>query len=94
MAKITGKTKSGFEFSYDERILTDWEYLTLLRKLTSDDGSVSNTEKLAVTQDMFTVLLGEEQTKKLIEHVRKNNDGFATIEAITEEFNEVIQLKN
>lgn len=94
MGKITGETSTGFKYSFDDRILKDWDYLSLLRKLTDKKKEIKNTEKLGLTQDMFLLVLGEEETKKLVEHVKKNNDGFAPMEAISNEFYEILQLKN
>ncbi len=94
MGKITGETSTGFKYSFDDRILQDWDYLSLLRKLTDKKKEIKNTEKLGLTQDMFLLVLGEEETKKLVEHVKKNNDGFAPMEAISNEFYEILQLKN
>lgn len=94
MGKITGETTSGFKYSFDDRILKDWDYLSLLRKLTDKKEELKNTEKLGLTQDMFLLVLGEEETKKLVEHVKKNNDGYAPMDAISNEFYEILQLKN
>lgn len=92
MERNTGKTSSGFEYSYDKRILTDWDYITLLRKMTSED--TPNSEKLDATQKVIIMLLGEEQTKLLVEHIRMNNEGYAPLESIIMEFNEMIEPKN
>lgn len=92
MEKITGKTTSGFEFEYDKRILTDWDYISLLRVMLSDNSK--NSEKLDATHRVFLMLLGEEQTKKLVAHIRNYNDGFAPIEAVVKEFKEIVEPKN
>ena len=94
MGKITGETSTGFKYSFDDRILQDWDYLSLLRKLTDKSEEIKNTEKLKLTQDMFLLVLGEEETKNLVDHVKKNNDGFAPMQAISDEFYEILQLKN
>lgn len=92
MNEITGKTTTGFEYSYDKRVLTDWDYISLLRKMMSENSS--NEEKLDATQRIFYVLLGTEQTEKLVQHVKGYNDGFAPIEALVSEFKEIIEPKN
>ena len=92
MEKITGKTSTGFEYNYDKRILTDWDYITLLRVMLSEKSKSS--EKLEATQKIFIILLGEEQTEQLVSHVRKFNDGFAPVEALVTEFKEIIAPKN
>lgn len=94
MGEITGKTKSGFEYHYDERILSDWSYLNLLKKLVKSEEEVSKVEKFSLTMDMFSIVLGEKQTEKLVEHVRKNNDGYAPFNVLDEEFSEIIKQKN
>lgn len=92
MEKITGKTATGFEYSYDERILTDWSFVALLGKITDD--SKKDTEKLAIMQSLFSMILGEKQTDDLIDHVRNLNDGFAPIDEVMKEFGEITSRKN
>lgn len=92
MNTITGKTSTGFEFNYDKRILLDWDYITLLSVMTSEESSSS--AKLEATQKIFYVLLGKEQTEALVKHVREYNDGFAPVEALVSEFKEIIEPKN
>ena len=57
MNTITGKTSTGFEFNYDKRILLDWDYITLLSVMTSEESSSS--AKLEATQKIFYVLFHE-----------------------------------
>lgn len=92
MEKITGKTKSGFSFSYDQRILTDWDFITLLGTLT-DEGK-KETEKIANMQRLLKFILGDEQTNELIEHIRTQNEGYAPIEEVMKELGEITSQKN
>lgn len=92
MNKITGKTSTGFEYTYDKRILTDWDYISLLRKMMSDE--TPNSEKMEAAQRVFTLLLGEEQIELLVKHIRNLNEGYAPIESIVSEFKEIIEPKN
>ena len=92
MNEITGKTSTGFEYSYDKRVLTDWDYITTLGEMTSE--SASNPERLKATQKIFYVLFGTEQTERLVQHVKGLNDGFAPIEALVSEFTEIVEPKN
>ena len=92
MEKITGKTSSGFEYSYDERILTDWDFITLLGTLS--DTEVKETVKLANMRKLLFIVLGEEQTNKLIAHIRELNDGYAPIEEVMNEVGEITSSKN
>lgn len=85
---IEGKTKSGFKYEFDETNLDDWEYLETLSEI--DEGNIWKTPK------MIKTMLGEKQYKALKDFLRK--DGKVTIEAMTDEFNEIMQsasdLKN
>ena len=92
MNEITGKTSTGFEYSYDKRILTDWDYISLIRKVMGEN--IPNSEQLDATQKIFILLLGEEQTELLVKHIRELNDGYAPMEAIVPEFMEMIKPKN
>lgn len=59
---LRGKTESGFEFEIDGEILDDYEFLELLCQI--DEGETSLTIK------MVDMLLGEEQKKRLKDHVK------------------------
>jgi hypothetical protein len=90
MAKITGKTKTGYAYSYDERILTDWEFVQLL----SITQSGSDMEKIAASTKVVELLVGKDKMDGLITHVRNHNDGFAPVEGIVAEFTDMIAGKN
>ena len=62
---IKGKTKSGFEFEIEEEVLDDYEILEDLCAV--DNGEVNKIPKVASN------ILGEEQMKKLKEHLRGEN---------------------
>lgn len=92
MENITGKTSTGFEFSFDKRILTDWDFISLLGNLTDD--KVKEPEKLSTMRKLLLIILGEEQTNNLISHIRELNDGFAPIEEVMKELGEITSVKN
>lgn len=75
---IKGKTKSGFKFEIDERLLDDYELVELLAE-TEDNP-------LLITK-VLTKLLGD-QKKELIEHVREE-DGIVPAGRMMEELEEV-----
>lgn len=77
---IEGKTASGFEFSVDERAVTDYTFLELLTEL---DGP----GLLAIPGR----LLGDEGKAALIEHCR-DADGYVPAAKVTEECMEIINL--
>ena len=92
MEKITGKTKTGFSYSFDNRILTDWDFITLLGTITDEEKK--DSEKITNLQKLLRLILGEKQTNDLIDHIRDMNDGFAPIEEVMKEFGEITSQKN
>lgn len=77
---IEGKTASGFAFSVDERVVTDFTFLELLTHL---DGQ-------ALLQ-LPGRLLGEAGKAALIEHCR-DAEGYVPTARITEECVEIVNL--
>lgn len=73
---VKGLTKSGFSYEIDEEILDDYEFLEILLKI--DEGEVSYSIK------MVDMLLGEEQKKRLKEHVRTENGRVPATKLISE----------
>ena len=92
MDKITGKTSSGFEYSYDKSVLTDWDFVSLLGTLT--DKEVKESDKISNMRKLLFIVLGEEQTNNLISHIRELNDGFAPMEEVMKEVGEITSGKN
>lgn len=83
---ITGKTKSGFKFKFDERILQDWRFVKALKTMQGDD----DVQKLNSISDVIMLILGSDGEQKISEHIAKKNDGFIPVEAIMEEVKEII----
>ncbi len=92
MEKITGKTSSGFSYSFDNRILTDWDFVSLLGSITDEEKK--EAEKIASLQKLLKLILGESQTSDLVKHIRDLNDGFAPLEEVMKEFGEITSQKN
>lgn len=82
---VTGKTKTGFEWSVDERVVKDYRYVRALAKLNKGD----NTEKFLAFDQISTLMLGD-KVEDLITHIENLNDGYAPIEAIGAEITEII----
>lgn len=77
---IKGKTGTGFEFEIDKEVVEDAEFLELYY---SQERSV---------KDFFpfiTCAIGEEQKKRLYDHVR-NENGRVPIERLKEELGDII----
>ena len=83
---VTGKTKSGFEYSIDERIVKDYRYVRALAKLNKGDSA----EKFIAFDQISTLMLGD-KVDDLITHVETLHDGYAPIEAIGAEVTEIIE---
>lgn len=90
---IEGKTKSGFEFKIDERILDDWRLIEAIG--LSDSGDAS--ESIKGLTDTIKLVLGE-QYKDFKKHILENNDGFMPKKVVTDMTIEIIStvkaLKN
>lgn len=88
MAKVKGKTKSGFEYVVDDdKIVDNWRFTKLYARVkkagATEDGTVASVE-------LLELLFGEEQLERLAEHEEKIH-GVATNTAMFEEFGEVVQ---
>lgn len=90
---VEGKTKTGFKFKIDERVLNDWRLVLNIELAESNN----NTEKVKGITALVHLLLGENEAQ-LMEHIQKNNDGFIPTDAIIEELASMIsttkELKN
>lgn len=73
---ITGKTTTGFEFELEDDVLDDYELLEVLHK-------VDNGEESYVV-DMVDMLLGEEQKKRLKEHIKKTHKKVSATQMMAE----------
>ncbi len=81
---IKGKTKSGFQFEYDERILTDWRFVSAVAKSTADN----DVQKMLGITEIANLLVVD--MNALIEHLKKDNDGFAPSEKVMLELTEIM----
>ena len=85
-----GKLKNGFEYSFDEEVLNDMEFLDALY-----ESQGKNPLRIS---EVITKLLGEEQKKALYDYVRDKDTGRVSPEAVTECLTEIFEstaeLKN
>ena len=90
---IEGKTKDGFEFKIDERILDDWRLVETIALAESDDAS----EQIAGLMDTAKFVLGD-RYEDLKKHIAEKNDGFIPRTAMTSALIEIVNtarsLKN
>lgn len=83
---ITGKTKTGFEYSIDERALTDRDLLKAIR----DFDAAGNKIKQITALDKIIGLLLRDNEDRLMEHIASLNDGYKPIDKIYAEVYEMI----
>ena len=81
---MKGKTKSGFEYDVAEERINNYELLEVI-------GEVD--ENPLVLPRVIDLLLGEEQKKKLKDHVRAK-DGLVPTDKISEEITEIFQSQS
>ena len=90
---IEGKTKNGFKFKIDERVMDDWRLLKYIAASESSDPS----EQIRGASSLVTLLLGD-QEPAMMEYVAKKNKGFIPATAVTEMVTEILtsvkDLKN
>lgn len=76
---VKGKTRTGFEFQYDETVIDDMEFLELAASVEND---VTKMPRL------LNSVLGEDQKRRLYEHVR-GEDGRVPTQAISDEMEDI-----
>ena len=86
---MEGKTRTGFKFKVDDRILMDWRFTMALTKCQNGKG----IEQLTGAQEMVSLMLGEEGLAKLMEHISKKNDGYVPAEAVMAEVKDIFESK-
>lgn len=84
---ITGTTSQGFKFKVNEKLLNDWRFVKAIRRSESDDQG----ERLLGVTDIIYMLLGEEQSDKLAEHIAEQNNGIAPVDSM---YKAVIEILN
>lgn len=84
---MTGKTKSGFKFKVDERMLSDWRFTIAVAKTQAG----TDLQKLEGVKEMIDLLLGEKGHQDLISHIAKANEGFVPADAIMAEVTEIME---
>ena len=87
---VTGKTESGFEYSYDKRILSDWRFTKAIAKSKSKD----KLERLASVTEIADLMLGQDGMDRLIRHVQSQNDGFAPADIVEKMLIEIMKGKS
>jgi len=89
---IKGKTKNGFSYEINEKVLDDWDVVTML------DNVRRNKTSMAEINALFEALISREAFAKLKDAVReRNEDGIVNYEAMVEELKDILsneKIKN
>lgn len=82
---VSGTTKSGFNYTVNEEIRTDWRFVKALADADSSDAS----RQLSGAVRMVTLLLGEKGEAELEKHVAKE-DGIVPTQSIIDEVRDIL----
>lgn len=80
---VKGKTKSGFKFEANEKLMHSVSFLMLFREVQKGEDGL-------LIFDLLEQVLGKEQLDRLIDHIR-DEDGFDDIDKMTEEMVEIFE---
>lgn len=79
-----GKTESGFEFELNEKMLEDWDVVTIIDCLRKGQASMADINRL------FEILISSEGFENLKIHVRAQNDGVVSTKAMMDELKGIL----
>lgn len=85
---INGKTKSGFRYSIDENVITDFEFLENLENVMENGTGLSKT---------LIFLLGEKQKKALVNYIRDKKTKRVPVKDLMKEVEDILsnpKIKN
>lgn len=88
---VKGQTSSGFKYEVAENIGADYEFIECI--LIADDNNANEMDRLKATMKLCEIVLGKNKDA-LLEHIRKNNNGLASIEMVSAEVAEIIGESN
>ena len=86
---MQGKTRTGFEYNIDDRILTDWRFTMALTKCQNGKGM----DQLAGAQEMVSLMLGEDGLERMMKHISDNNEGYVPAAAVMAEVQDIFESK-
>ena len=82
---VSGTTKSGFNYTVNEEIRTDWRFVKALADADSSEAS----RQLSGAVRMVTLLLGEKGEAELEKHVAKE-DGIDPTQSLIDEVRDIL----
>ena len=87
-----GKTRTGFEYKYDETLLDDMRFLDLLSELMDDE--TPELKILASSTKLINMMLGKDGKKALYDHIAALNDGRVPTAVAMAEIGDILNGSN
>lgn len=88
---VKGTTSTGFKYEIADGVAQDYEFIECI--LVADNKNANEMDRLRATMKMCEIILGKNKDA-LLEHIRKNNNGIASIEMVSAEVAEIIEESN
>ena len=85
---MQGTTKSGYDYSIDDRILTDWRFTNALAKCQRSEG----LKQLEGMHEMVSLLFGD-KLEEFMAHIASQNEGYVPAAAIMADVQEIFESK-
>lgn len=82
---VEGKTRSGYKFKIDERVITTWQFVEACKKMASKDLN----EQISGAVDYIDTVL-RDLKPSVIAHLEKKNDGFCSTEDLINETADIV----
>ena len=83
---MQGKTKSGYKYEIDDRVLKDWRFVEAITEADKGKG----VAQLEGARKMIHLMFGEDYDR-FMEHIANQNDGFVPAEAVMAEVKEIFE---
>lgn len=90
---MKGTTTSGFEFEIDDRILTDWRFVSELTNLKDLEDSDSKEIDFIGSMKNIEKLIFKDNGKAFEKHIASQNDGAVPTDVLLKELLEIIKSK-
>lgn len=84
---ITGKTKSGFEYSIPDGLTEDFRFVVAYKKIKSGDGEEQLDAAISLVSVVFS---NDEEEKRFYEHLASVNGGRVPAPVLYQELFEIV----
>lgn len=90
---MKGTTTSGFEFEIDDRILSDWRFVSEMANLKDLEDSDSKEVDFIVSMKNVEKLIFKDNGKAFEKYIASQNDGTVPTDVLLKELLEIIKSK-